>query len=68
MAIYYILGILTGLVLASIAFIGALLWQSPIKRSISQIQAKLRPMGTIINAPSEEAEEVDAWINDLKNE
>lgn len=63
----YILGIITGLLVAIIVFVVAL-WSKPkVERIVNQVSSRLSSKGEIFE-PSEIKEELDSWVENLKHE
>lgn len=57
--ILYALGVITGLLID--------IYRSPIARNIRQIESKVKRKG-YINEPSDEADQLKEWVNELPNE
>jgi len=60
---FYILGVITGLVIAILIVILLKRYETAITRTVQQTQSKLKPKGSIIDPVSEDLED---WIKDLK--
>ncbi len=63
----YILGIITGLLLAIIVFLGTKRYQNPIERTIKQLENKTKQTGEIF-IETDEQRETENFINNLKIE
>ena len=60
--VYYLLGIVTGILLTGFLVIISMLFKQPIIRTINQFESKLKTKGQIIEPPEEE---IESWINNL---
>ncbi len=63
--ILYILGIITGLILATLVIILGLKNQKAIQRSISQMESKLKTKGSLADP---EPDDFTNWISELPQE
>lgn len=61
----YFLGILTGLIITVLVILTTIKLQPKIDRLIAQTSSQLKEKGRIFE-PEEENEEVEDWINNLK--
>jgi uncharacterized membrane protein required for colicin V production len=62
--IYYILGILTGLISSLFFVVIALRYTSNIQRVIKTTQSKLSPKGAILEP---HVDEIQEWVKELEN-
>lgn len=67
MLIYFILGIITGLILAIIVFLSIKRYEIPINRTIKQAENKFKEKGEIY-IESDEKQDLEAYINNLPKE
>jgi hypothetical protein len=61
----YILGIITGLVIAVLTMVTLIYFKPSIERTAKQIVSRVRMKGEIIEP---ENEELESWVNKLKQE
>lgn len=63
--IYYLLGLITGLIVSISIVIIAMLFKQPLNRIIDQTHSKFKERGKILEP---ESEELSNWINSLPKE
>ena len=60
---YFFLGLITGLLLATLLIVLVMYFHQPIERKIRQVESKLKAKGSIIEASENEIEQ---WVEELK--
>ena len=65
--IYYILGLISGLLLAIIIFLATKRYQIPLERSISQLENRTKEKGSIF-IEEDENRELEALLDNLPKE
>ena len=61
----FILGLITGLLIAIIVFIITLFSKPKVERAMNQVSSRIKEKGTILEP---ENEELSNWVNSLPNE
>lgn len=63
--LYYILGVLTGVVIMGFMFLALWLFRTPLNRTLNQAQSRLASKGSIIEPDNNE---LAAFLDSLKDE
>ena len=62
---HYILGIITGLLIAVLIAVLTNRYETPVKRTTKQVMSKTKSKGQIIEP---EGDTISSWVNELKND